>query len=178
VIAQAEASLQEAQQRVQRLEAELPALTAAIDAAREQVLVSVQRQLAAKEALWRGYWPNEDAPAKQAVDAEVEAKAVAYRQARQRAAQAEQALAAARPAVYAARQALAEARREALVREQAPELWQRWQRALRARDRDPLVTGPERYDHPGDSVRARARHQQAVDAIEQEITGVLQTAGV
>jgi hypothetical protein len=51
----------------------------------------------------------------------------------------------------------------------------RQSRALRARDRDPLCHD---YTHPGESMRARARHQERIEQLEQEIAGVLQTAGV
>jgi hypothetical protein len=178
LIAQAEARLAQAQVRVQQLAAAQPARQEAIDAAREQVLGSVQRQLAGKECRWRGYWPAEDEGQLQALQDEVQAKARAYRETRQAAEQLTQSLAAARQAVYQASRALEAVQREAAIREHAPELWSRLQRALRARDRDPLVTGPDRYDSPGDSLRAKARHEQAMAHIEAEIAGVLQTAGV
>ena len=175
VVAEAEAALQAAEQRVQQLEAEGPTLAAVIDAAREQVLGRVQRQLAGKEARWRGYWPAADEGHLQALQEEVRAQASAYRQARRAADQLTQRLAVARQQVYECRQALSQAQHEARVREQAPELWARLRRAIRARDTDPDLNN---YREPGLSIRARARHQQAIEAIEREIAGVLQTAGV
>jgi hypothetical protein len=178
LIADAEAALQQARDRVATLEAERPTLAPLIDDAREAVLRAVQRQLAAKEALWRSHWPREDAPVLQALEAEVAARAATYRQARQAAAQLERLLTAARQQVYEAGRALEEVRREALRREHAPELWRRLQRAIRARNADPLVTGPTRYDYPGASIKAKARHQQAIEALEAAIADVLAGAGV
>jgi hypothetical protein len=103
----------------------------------------------------------------------VAAQALAYRQARQAADQAERALVAARQQVHEARRALEETRREAAVRAHVPELWRRLQRAMRARDADPLLHD---YTQPGASVRARARHQQRIEQLEAQIAGML--AGV
>lgn len=75
--------------------------------------------------------------------------------------------------MYQASRAFADVRREALIGERCPALWAKLRRAERARDRDPLVTGHDRYEHPGDSIRAKARHEQAIAHIETEIAGAL-----
>lgn len=74
-----------------------------------------------------------------------------------------------------AEQALLEAQREALIMAHCPQLWVKRRRAERAREADPWLND---YREPGASIRARARHQQVIDAVERDIAAALEAAGV
>jgi hypothetical protein len=106
LIAQAEAALQQARDRVARLDAERPVQEQRVASARMAVLEAVTTQLAARECRWRGYWPAADDGVVQACTDDVAAQALAYRQAREAGEQLEQTRLASRTAVYAAEQAL------------------------------------------------------------------------
>jgi hypothetical protein len=168
------------------LEAEQPTVTEAIAMAREQVLMHVGRQLAAREAQRRGLLPVvvgeliDDAMPRQdlvcaAIDEAVQGAAQAFRTARLAETQHRRALMAARHVAVQTEQALAQAQRDAMLIARAPALWRKRQAVLAAREADPVLRD---FNRPGDRQRAKARHEQAMAHIEAEIAGVLQTAGV
>jgi DNA-binding transcriptional regulator YbjK len=119
------------------------------------------------------YWPKEDEPRLQALTDDVQAKALAYRQARQALTQAERTWASARQAVYEAQQALSEAQHEAAIITRCPELWQRRAQALAARDADPAL---QNFDRPGVRMRHKVAHEQALQSIQHQITAALREA--
>jgi hypothetical protein len=188
-IAQAQDALAQAQARCQALEAQQGPLDATIAEAYERVLVAFGRQRDASEASRIGLLPR-TAPGMLGTLREtpdplyaslVQATDLAKRrffEARLAEAECTRALRGAQEQVLACQQGLRQAQHEAQVIEQCPELWQRLQAAIRARHADPMVTGPNRYHFPGESLTAIARHQEAITRIEADIAAALAGVGV
>jgi hypothetical protein len=177
VVAEAEAALQHAQQRVTMAEAQLPTLEAQVVATRGQVLIGTSAVLAASEARRRGLLPADD-PALPLAEGQLQAAGTAHRQAQRDLTQAQRTVAEARQQVYAAAQGLQQARRDAYVQAKHPALWQRRLAAIEARDTDPALVGAASWAEPGQRMRAKALHQERLCGIEQEIDSVLADAGV
>src|SRR5688572_14656383 len=143
-----------------------------MDVTREAVLNATARQLAAAECRWRGYWPAEDESVLQAITAEVDAKTVAYRNARQAHEQAVKELAQARARISACERAVTQARRDVYLQAHHPELVAQ---LASLREDDPA--------HHIDAMHPRyyalqAQHRAQVRQVETEIAEALQAAGV
>jgi hypothetical protein len=113
-------------------------------------------------------------PSLLAIDAAVEEAKQAFREARLAEGEGRRALQQAQGAVLACQQALQAMAREARIRERAPELWERLQDAIAARQRDPDL---QNYGEPGKHALAKARHAERLKSIEAEIAEVLTQAG-
>jgi hypothetical protein len=171
-VAEAERTLQHAQQRLEALQVELPSHEHAMDVAREAVLNATARQLAAKECRWRGYWPNEDESVLQAITAEVDAKTVAYRDARQAHEQAVQAIAQARQYITACERAVTQARRDAYLQAHHADLLARLDAVRQDDPTQSLDAMHPRY------YALQAQWRAQVRQVEAEIAEALQAAGV
>jgi hypothetical protein len=172
LVAEAEQCLHAAQQRVLALEAELPTVESRMEDSREAVLSTVQRQLAAKECRWRGYWPAEDESVLQAINAEVDAKTIAYREARRDLERMMKALIEAQQQLRAAEQGITEAKRQAFLQAHHPDLLAK---LASLREEDPTHS----FDvmHPR-YFALQAQHRALVRQVETEIAEALQAAGV